>query len=102
MTTLEKIETLAILMELHTRGKLITGGMLPDMASYSSKVQVHYGKKYVRIDIGGSGKLMIDTLGNIYGIKGYGVIHKGHQYGTLDTIQDWYWGEYYPLKRIVK
>jgi len=30
----------------------------------------------------------------IYGIKAYGVIHRGHYYGTLDEIDQWYWGDY--------
>jgi hypothetical protein len=50
------------------------------------RVTVKYGKKYVRIDIGGSGKYMVDWGGNIYGIKGYGVINLRKIYGTLDTI----------------
>lgn len=51
------------------------------------------GKKYIKMDVGGSGKYMIDG-DKIFGIKAYGVIHRGHQYGTLDTIDEWYWGEY--------
>lgn len=58
------------------------------------------GKKYTKIDVGSSGKFMIDAEGNIFGIKAYGVIHRGHRYGSLDTIDDWYWGEYSPMKRI--
>jgi hypothetical protein len=44
---------------------------------------------------------MIDREGNIFGIKGYGQIHRGHYYGTLDTIENWYWGDYaaYPRKK---
>ena len=58
------------------------------------------GKKYVRVDVGGSGKYMIDKENNaIYGIKAYGVIHKGHQYGTLDTIEDYFWGGYTAIQK---
>jgi len=41
--------------------------------------------KYINIDCGGSGQLMIDTTdGRIYGIKGYGQINKQHNwYGTV-------------------
>lgn len=31
------------------------------------------------------------STGKIYGIIGYGKIHKGHYYGTLDEIDQWYW-----------
>ena len=54
----------------------------------------HIGKKYARVDIGGSGRYMVDLEGNIFGIKAYGVIHKGHCYGTLDTIEEFFWGDY--------
>jgi len=57
------------------------------------------GKKYIKIDIGGSGRYMVDQEGNIYGIKAYGVIHKGHHYGTLDTIAEYFWGNYTAQKK---
>lgn len=57
---------------------------------------IKHGKKYVKIDVGYSGFLMIDKEGNIFGIKAYGVIHRGHHYGTLDTIDQYYWGGYSP------
>lgn len=64
-------------------------------------VQVIPGPKYTKVDIGPahniSGKFMIENAtGEIFGIKAYGKVHKGHRYGTLDTVADWYWGEYYP------
>ena len=60
-----------------------------------ARAHFHIGKKYARIDVGTSGKYMVDLeSGEIFGIKGYGVVHKGHRYGTLDTIQDWNWGDY--------
>jgi len=69
-----------------------------DMANHSCHVTVTPGKKYIKIDVGTSGKFMLDAEGNIFGIKGYGVIHRGHRYGTLDTVNDWFWGEYHPVK----
>jgi hypothetical protein len=55
----------------------------------------HIAKKYTRIDIGSSGRYMIDNnTGEIFGIKAYGVIHRGHYFGTLDTINDYFWGNY--------
>ena len=59
----------------------------------------HTGKKYIRVDVGNSGRYMIDMEGNIWGIKAYGVIHKGHHYGTLDTIDLYYWGQYTAFKK---
>jgi len=58
-------------------------------------VSVVFGRKYTKVDVGNSGKYMVvNSTGEIFGIKGYGVIHRGHPYGTLDTIQDWDWGGY--------
>lgn len=56
------------------------------------------GKKYTKIDVclpQQSGRYMVEIeTGKIYGIKAYGVINRLHQYGTLDTIDDYYWGDY--------
>lgn len=67
-------------------------------------VHAHFGSKYVRVDVGDSGKYMVDLDGNIFGIKGYGRVHKGHRYGTLDTIELWDWSGYHavPLRAEVK
>lgn len=58
------------------------------------RVYIRPGKKYVKIDVDTSGKYMVTEAGEIFGIKGYGVIHRGQQYGTLDTIDAWEWGGY--------
>jgi len=57
-------------------------------------VKIKKGRKYINVDLGSSGKYMITPDGEIFGIKGYGVIHRGHQYGTLETSNEWYWGLY--------
>ncbi len=33
------------------------------------------------------------------GIKAYGVIHRGHRYGTLDTIHEWDWSDYRAVRK---
>jgi len=58
----------------------------------NSKVQIKRGRKYIKVDVGPSGKYMIDDAGDIYGTKAYGVIHKGYRFGNLNTINDWHWG----------
>lgn len=63
--------------------------------AHAMTAKLTLGKKYARVDVGGSGKYMVDMeTGQIYGIKAYGVIHRGHSYGTLDTINSWFWGGY--------
>lgn len=67
---------------------------LPDPEHYQ-RVTVTPAKKYTRVDVGSSGKYMVENETEIiFGIKGYGVIHRGHSYGTLDTINNWNWGGY--------
>lgn len=70
----------------------------------AEQVQVIPGPKYTKVDLGPehnmSGKFMIEnSTDRIYGIKGYGRVHKGHFYGTLDTVDQWYWGDYGPERR---
>lgn len=104
MTTEEKVQALADRLreeysaELNRRyGNPETGYVPGDRI----KPEVIYGKKYARIDIEhGHGHLMVDmTDGRVYGIKGYGQVHKGRYYGTLDTIDDYVWGEYSPYQK---
>ena len=68
------------------------------------RTRVIQGKTFAKIDLGNpgqwSGKYMVTPDGLIFGIKAYGVIHKGHQYGTLDTIDDWSWGDYTAVKKL--
>ena len=75
------------------------GGL--DLNHPNYKITVKFGRKYARVDYGSSGKYMVDLeYGGIFGIKAYGVIHPGHYYGALDTIHDYYWGNYSPRKYI--
>lgn len=67
-------------------------------------VQVKSGPKYTKVDIGPahnmSGKFMIQNdTGEIFGIKGYGQVHKGHRYGTLETVEQWDWSDYTPVRK---
>lgn len=95
----EKLETLAKKMEEQQIQRLRDRGMSCEANIMNSRTRVVPGRKYTKIDVGTSGRLMIDNnTQEIFGIKAYGVIHKGHRYGTLDTIEDFFWGEYYPMR----
>ena len=50
-----------------------------------TKTRIHAGRKWTRVDVGSSGRYMINPQGEIYGIKAYGVPHLGHYYGTLEN-----------------
>jgi len=93
-----KVMALAEKIEKEQIERLYKTGLACEGNIYNSKVKVKLGNKYIKVDVGSSGKYMIDTEGNIYGIKAYGVIHRGHYYGTLDTIDQYYWGEYRAFK----
>lgn len=68
---------------------------------FTSATNVVLGRKYDKVDVGPrnnwSAKFMVTKSGEIYGVKGYGVIHKGKKYGTLDTVHQYFWGEYDPV-----
>jgi len=66
----------------------------------NAKVSIKEKKKYTYMDIGNSGRYMIDNAtGEIFGIKAYGVIHRGHFYGNLETIYQYFWGDYRAFKK---
>ena len=102
LTHFEKLELLAEILRKETNEQL-EHDHLNTNGCNEPFTRVICGLKYDRIDIGNraqwSGKYMVDHDGNIFGIKAYGVIHKGHQYGTLNTIYDWFWGNYTAVKR---
>lgn len=69
--------------------------------AHSCKTNIKPGKIYTKVDVGESGKFMIEIkTGIIYGIKAYGKVHKGHVYGTLSTTDEWFWGHYHPSKKV--
>ena len=85
---LEKFRKLLENEQAHRR-KIDYPSLSPDI------VTIKWGIKYVNVNVGGSGKYMVvkDTQ-EIFGIKAYGVIHRGHFYGTLDTVDQWDWSQY--------
>ena len=96
---LTKLERLATRITAETIARLEENKLGCEANRRNAVCVVKFGNKYDKINIGNSGKLMVDHDGNIFGIKAYGQIHKGHAYGTLDTIDDWFWGEYYPMRK---
>ena len=62
-------------------------------------VTVKPGKRWTKVDVGHSGKYVVDTDGTIYSIKAYGVPHFGHRFGTLDTINEWDWSGYAAVRK---
>lgn len=97
MNRQEKLKELADLITKEGQERLIKDGLSVQCNMDNQVARIKEGKKYTKIDRGSSGFLMIDENENIFGIKAYGVIHHGHHYGNLDTINNWYWGNYYPL-----
>jgi hypothetical protein len=98
MNTQQNIQQFAELVERQQIERLHKDNLACEANIINSKVTIIEGRKYTKFDVGTSGKFMIDQEGNIFGIKAYGVIHKGHHYGTLNTINDYYWGNYKPQK----
>ncbi|MDO8490836.1 MAG: hypothetical protein Q7T04_02330 [Dehalococcoidia bacterium] len=51
----------------------------------NAKTTIKPGKRWTKVDVGSSGRYMVDMDGSIYGIKAYGVPHFGHPFGTLEN-----------------
>lgn len=94
----DKLAAFAALLEQQQRARFqrdYPGPCLAERTEQACKVSVKTGGKYVKVDVGTSGKYMVvRETGEIYGIKAYAVIHRGHQYGTLDTLNEWDWSGY--------
>ncbi len=104
--TLEyRIQQFALLLELEQRERYAsecdhTGATLKMLQDNSCTVRVKPAAKYTKIMIHTANCFMIvNETGEIFGTKGYGVIHRGHPYGTLDTVDEWYWGDYTPRRK---
>lgn len=96
MTEQEKIRALAGLVLGQRRERLAREGA--QRQADAETVEVIPGRKYTKIDRGTPGNMtgcvMVEHgTGIIYGVKGYGVPHKQHPYGTLDTTSEFYWGD---------
>jgi len=100
MTNTERtklIEALAALIITQTITRLCEQELDCDCNLDSARnVVIKKGKKYTKIDQDGSGKFMITEDGEIFGIKGYGKIHKGHHYGNITDTSGYFWGDYRP------
>ena len=93
------IEQLAELILTQTRERL--AAQHSQWQADAEQVEIRPGRVYTKIDRGPAhnmgGMLMVENAtGIIFGIKGYGQVHKGRRYGTLETVGNWYWGEYHP------
>lgn len=97
-----KLLLLAMTIEKQHQEQLVAKKLDCTANMLNAITEIKLGKKYDKIDIGNSGSLMIErSTGEVFGIKGYGKIHKGHAYGTLDTIDQWSWGHYYPVQKVL-
>ena len=98
LTAAAKLEYFRTTLEAAQLAALVASGCAHGNP-HAHECSVKIGRKYANIDVGGgfgrSGKYMVDLgTGEIFGIKGYGVIHRRHRFGTLDTIAAWRWGGY--------
>ena len=100
MTTQDKLETFRAVLEAAQIQGLKTMGITYAGSEQSVACTIKLGARYARVDVGHSGKYMIplDTE-EIFGIKGYGVIHRGYRFGTLDTTSEYDWSGYRASRR---
>lgn len=89
------IEDFAALVEKDTIHRLHFDNLACPANLDGAKTVIVPGRKYDKVDQGGSGRFMVEkATGEIFGIKGYGKVHRGHRSGTLETIHEFYWGGY--------
>lgn len=87
------IQEFADRVQVDTNAEYLRKGFT--LAHHNIKVKVVPGRKYTKVNVGGSGKYMVvNETGEIFGIKAYGVIHRGEIYGMLDTADSYDWGGY--------
>jgi hypothetical protein len=98
---IEKIKAFAKLLEKEQLRRMATEfpGHPENCLKMDYTVHIKPGRKYTKVDLGTSGKYMIDKDENIWGIKTYGKVHLGHNYGTLGTIKDWDWSQFYGRRK---
>lgn len=100
LTRDEKVVVFASWLEREQIRGLIARGWACEANRLECVTKIKPGTKYTKVDVGTSGKYMIDNAtGEIFGIKGYGVIHRGHRFGTLDTIHEWDWSGYRAVRK---
>jgi len=79
------IQEFAKAVEKQEKVYLMRYNLACDANWHNAETHIHQGRKWTRVDVGSSGRYMINPEGQIYGIKAYGVPHLGHYYGTLDN-----------------
>ena len=86
METQEKIQKFAEIVQEQEKQailRLCDGSLADNETAYIAHIRPR--RKYTLVDVGNSGRYMIEGE-KVYGCKAYGVIHRGHFYGTLDDI----------------
>ncbi len=75
-------------------------GITYDGCEKTVEVHIHPGRVYDRVDIGISGRYMVEkSTGGIFGIKVYGSIDRRKRFGTLDTIDAYEWKHFWGERR---
>ena len=74
---MKTIKEFAELLEKEQIERLHNDGLACEANILNARVSIKPGKKYTKVDVGSSGKYMVDKDGNIFGIKAYGVIQRG-------------------------
>lgn len=71
------------------RADFVRSGYTNLLSTFDSqyKKHSHIGNKYVRLDVGGSGAWMLEiSTGDVFGIKGYGVVDRKKVVGNVNDI----------------
>ena len=85
MNTQEKIKQFAMLVQEQERQAIIRlcGSLRGNESSFITHIKPK--RKYTYVNVCHSGRYIIEGE-NVFGCKAYGVIHRGHFFGSLDDI----------------
>ena len=94
ITSPDDPRVVAFLKAWHENGRAVFARRYPNLAARGSydapngeAKSAKAGKKYINLDRGSSGVLMVEReTGQVYGIKAYGRIHRGHPKGHIDDL----------------
>lgn len=82
---MKTIEAFAAAVEANEIASLYSRDCACEANLNNAKTKIKVRRLYTLVDVGSSGRYMVENAtGLVYGIKAYGVIHRGHFHGTLE------------------
>lgn len=97
----QKVDRFVTIFQRDALNSLIERKLCCEANRKNNEVRVgKESRKFWYIDVGHAGRYMVEVATQkIFGVKAYGQVHYGKQYGTLDTVEEFNWGPYYAVRK---